>query len=95
MIFKPLDPIIHSPLRLAVMSLLTEMREADFNFIREKTTASAGNVSAQINKLKDAGYVQIVKSFRENYPRTICKVTAKGVNAFENYRDALRPYLKL
>ncbi len=93
--FKTLDPVIHSQLRLAVMSLLKELREADFILIREKTGATPGNVSTQINKLKEAGYVQVVKTFRDNYPRTVCKITAKGMNAFEEYSQALQTYVKL
>ncbi len=92
--FKALDPIIHSPLRLAVMSILMEMREADFILLRERTGATAGNISAQINKLKEAGYVQVVKGFRDNYPRTLCKITSKGSVAFEEYQQALQSFLK-
>lgn len=92
--FKELDPILHSQLRLAVMSLLIGLREADFTFIREKTNATAGNLSVQLNKLRDAGYIEVTKLFRDNYPLTTCKVTSKGIAAFENYVQALQSYMK-
>lgn len=91
--FKELDPILHSQLRLAVMSLLIGVKEADFSYIREKTGSTAGNLSVQITKLKEAGYVEVTKQFKENYPLTICKITAKGITAFEAYVKALQSYL--
>ncbi|SDW93827.1 transcriptional regulator [Hydrobacter penzbergensis] len=92
--FKELDPILHSQLRLAVMSLLIGIKEAEFTFIREKTNATAGNLSVQVQKLKDAGYIEVVKQFKNNYPQTICKITPAGVAAFEAYVKALQGYLK-
>ena len=91
--FKELDPILHAPLRLAVISLLLSVKEAEFTFIKEKTNATAGNLSVQINKLKEAGYIEVTKQFRDNYPLTICKITAKGLAAFENYVKALQSYM--
>jgi DNA-binding transcriptional ArsR family regulator len=93
-VFKDLDPILHSQLRLAVMSLLIGLKEAEFTFIKEKTGATAGNLSVQIQKLKDAGYIDVTKQFRENYPQTICKVTKKGITAFEQYVKVLQEYIK-
>jgi DNA-binding transcriptional ArsR family regulator len=92
--FKDLDPILHSQLRLAVMSLLISVREAEFTFIKEKTNATAGNLSVQINKLREAGYIEINKQFRDNYPLTVCKITKKGIDAFESYVNALQTYMK-
>lgn len=92
--FKELDPILHSQLRLAVISLLISVKEAEFTFLKEKTNATAGNLSVQINKLKEAGYIDVTKQFHNNYPQTICKVTAKGVDAFESYVKALQSYMK-
>jgi len=91
--FKELDPILHAPLRLAVISLLLSVKEAEFTFIKEKTNSTAGNLSVQITKLKDAGYIEVTKQFKDNYPLTICKITAKGVDAFENYVKALQSYM--
>jgi DNA-binding transcriptional ArsR family regulator len=91
--FKDLDPILHSQLRLAVMSLLISVREAEFTFLKEKTNATAGNLSVQIQKLKDAGYIDVVKQFKDNYPQTICKVTPTGITAFERYVENLKSYL--
>jgi hypothetical protein len=92
--FKELDPLLHSQLRLAVMSLLIGVKEAEFTFLKEKTGATAGNLSVQINKLADAGYIQVTKSFRDNYPLTTCKITQVGINAFENYVKSIREYLQ-
>ena len=92
-VFKDLDPILHSQLRLAVMSLLMSVREAEFTFLKEKTNATAGNLSVQIQKLKDAGYIDVVKQFKENYPQTICKVTPAGIKAFDQYVKNLQAYL--
>ena len=91
--FKELDPILHSQLRLAVMSLLISVKEAEFTFIREKTNSTAGNLSVQINKLKDAGYLDVSKQFKDNYPQTTCKITSKGIEAFEFYITALKSYM--
>lgn len=91
--FKDLDPILHSQLRLAIMSLLVSVEEAEFTFIKEKTEATAGNLSVQIDKLKQAGYIEVNKSFRNNYPLTVCKITKKGIAAFEQYVDHLKTYL--
>jgi DNA-binding transcriptional ArsR family regulator len=92
--FKELDPILHSQLRLAVMSLLISVKEAEFTFIKEKTSSTAGNLSVQLNKLKEAGYIDITKQFRDNYPLTICKVSEKGIDAFQDYVNALQSYMK-
>jgi DNA-binding MarR family transcriptional regulator len=91
--FKDLDPILHSQLRLAVISLLISVKEAEFTFIREKTNSTAGNLSVQINKLKEAGYIDVTKQFKDNYPQTICKITTAGISAFEEYIKSLQSYL--
>ncbi len=91
--FEALDPMLHSQLRLAVVSLLIGVEEAEFTYIKEKTEATAGNLSVQINKLKEAGYIEVHKSFRDNYPLTTCKITQQGVRAFEQYVYALKTYI--
>ena len=92
---KPLDPLLHSQLRLAVMSVLMNLDEADFVYIKQQTQATAGNQSVQLEKLAEAGYVTIEKGFAGKKPRTTCRVTEKGKEAFAVYVDALRDYLKL
>jgi DNA-binding transcriptional ArsR family regulator len=92
--FKDLDPILHSQLRLAVMSVLIGTKEAEFTFLKEKTSASAGNLSVQIQKLKEAGYIEVTKQFKYNYPQTICRITAKGKTAFNKYVDSLKTYIR-
>ena len=91
--FKDLDPILHSQLRLAVISILISVKEAEFTFLKEKTNATAGNLSVQIQKLKDAGYIEVIKQFKDNYPQTICKITKQGMRAFEEYVKSLQTYL--
>lgn len=91
--FEDLDPILHSQLRLAIMSLLVGVKEAEFTFVKEKTNATAGNLSVQLNKLKESGYVDITKQFKNNYPQTLCRITRKGIAAFEAYVNALRSYM--
>lgn len=91
--FKDLDPMLHSQLRLAVMSLLISVESADFTFIRKKTNSTAGNLSVQIDKLSQAGYISVEKSFKGKKPLTTCRITKHGLQAFENYVDALRQYI--
>ena len=91
--FKELDPILHSQLRLAVMSLLISVKEAEFTFIKEKTNSTAGNLSVQLNKLKEVGYIEVTKQFKDNYPLTSCKISKKGIEAFEGYVSALQSYM--
>ncbi|MDF9800503.1 DNA-binding MarR family transcriptional regulator [Catalinimonas alkaloidigena] len=91
--FKKLNPLLHSQLRLAVISLLVGVEDAEFTYIKEKTGATAGNLSVQINKLKEAGYIAVKKSFKDNYPLTRCSITKEGVRAFEEYVNALQTYI--
>lgn len=90
---KKLDPLLHNELRLAIMSLLISLEEADFPLIKEKTGATSGNISVQIQKLKDAGYIQVEKKFKDNYPQTLCKLAPKGIEAFEAYVAQLKKFL--
>jgi DNA-binding MarR family transcriptional regulator len=92
--FKDLDPLLHSQLRLAVMSILISVEEADFVFLKEQTEATSGNLSVQINKLNEAGYISVQKIFQGKMPRTVCMITTKGVNAFDAYVKNLRGYIK-
>ncbi len=91
--FKPLDPLLHSELRLAIMSLLISAEEAEFPYIKEQTGATAGNLSVQVEKLSTAGYIEIEKTFKGKRPCTICRITPKGIKAFENYVESLKSYL--
>lgn len=93
--FQELDPLLHNQLRLSIMSLLISVESAEFNFLLEKTGSTRGNLSVQINKLKEGDYIDVKKSFRNNYPLTTCKVTPIGIDAFEKYVEALQEYLKV
>lgn len=89
---KELNPLLHSRLRLAIMSILINVEHADFAFLKEKTSATSGNLSIQINKLKDADYIKVKKTFKDNYPLTTCTITKKGRKAFEEYYQNLKSY---
>ncbi|MBR3562482.1 MAG: transcriptional regulator [Bacteroidales bacterium] len=91
--FPKLDPILHSELRLAVMSILAGVEEADFSYLKKQTGATSGNLSVQIDKLTTAGYITVEKGFKGKMPRTTCKITSAGQEAFKVYVDALKEYL--
>ncbi len=92
--FAQLDPLLHSQLRLAVMSLLIGVDSAEFVFIKEKTGATAGNLSVQLDKLSNAGYISVVKSFKGKKPLTTCSITKVGIKAFEDYVNNLKGYIE-
>ena len=92
---KELNPLLHSQLRLAVMSILMTVEEADFVYLKEKTESTAGNLSVQLDKLSSAGYILVEKGMSGNRPRTVCSVTPVGRKAFEEYVEALKSYLNL
>ncbi len=91
--YKDLDPILHSQLRLTIVSTLITLKETDFNHIKEITKAASGNISIQIKKLQEAGYIQVEKSFKNNYPNTTLTITSKGIEAFETYVNNLKKYI--
>ncbi|MBQ6965048.1 MAG: transcriptional regulator [Bacteroidaceae bacterium] len=93
--FQPLDPLLHSELRLAIVSLLIGVEEAEFPYIKEQTGATAGNLSVQLDKLSTAGYIEVEKTFKGKKPCTICRMTGAGHQAFENYVEALKSYLNV
>lgn len=92
---KELNPLLHSQLRLAVMSILMNVEEADFVYLREKTESTAGNLSVQLDKLSAAGYITVTKGFAGKKTRTVCRITLAGRNAFEEYVETLRRYIKI
>ena len=92
--FKALDALLHSQLRLAIVSLLIQFEEAEFTYIKEKTGASAGNLSVQLDKLQQAGYIDIEKTYKGKRPLTRVTITSKGITAFETYVAALQSYIK-
>ncbi|HKJ43312.1 MAG TPA: transcriptional regulator [Sunxiuqinia sp.] len=92
--FKDLDPVLHSQVRLAIMSILISVHSAEFSFLLENIQTSKGNLSFQLSKLKVAGYVDIQKSFKGNYPLTTCQITEKGINAYEDYFNSISSYFK-
>lgn len=93
MAFTPLDPLLHSQLRLAVVSLLMSVESAEFGYLKDETQATQGNLSAQLKKLSEAGYIEIKKTFKNNYPNTSVSLTKKGRKAFEDYVRDISSYL--
>lgn len=89
-----LDPLLHSQLRLGVMSILMSAESAEFTFLKEKTNSTSGNLSIQLDKLAEAGYISVEKSFRGKRPLTTCRITRKGMKAFEEYVATLKEYIK-
>lgn len=92
---RELDPLLHSQLRLAVMSILMNVEEADFVYLKEKTESTAGNLSVQLDKLSNAGYIAVEKGFLGRKTRTVCRITDKGREAFAEYVEALKSYINL
>ena len=92
---KELDPLLHSRVRLAIMSILIGVKSAEFNYLLENINTTKGNLSFQLSKLKAAKYIEIRKSFRNNFPLTTCKITIKGMEAYEKYVVSISEYLKL
>lgn len=91
--FKELDPLLHSQLRLSIIALLLTVDEADFTFLKNETGATAGNLSVQITKLEEAEYVSVKKSFVGKKPNTSCSITEKGRTAFETYMNTIQSYI--
>ena len=91
--FPKLDPLLHSELRLAVMSILAGVDEADFSYLKKQTGSTSGNLSVQIDKLMSAGYIMVEKGFKGKMPRTTCRITPAGQEAFSKYVEALKEYL--
>jgi DNA-binding MarR family transcriptional regulator len=91
---KELDPLLHSQLRLGVMSLLMSVESAEFTYLREKTNSTAGNLSVQLDKLSEAGYISIEKTYNGKKPLTRCRITRVGIKAFEEYVQSLKEYIR-
>ena len=91
--FKELNPLLHSELRLGIMSVLISVEEADFVYLKQETKATAGNLSVQIDKLSKAEYIEVTKTFKGKMPCTLCRITPKGIEAFEEYVEALKTYI--
>jgi DNA-binding transcriptional ArsR family regulator len=93
--FANLDPLLHSQVRLAIMTLLLQAESAEFSFLLENTGTTKGNLSFQISKLEEAGYIEVIKSFRKKYPLTTLKISEKGVDAYEKYIESISNYFKI
>lgn len=92
--FQPLDPLLHQQVRLSVISLLASVKSAEFKYLLEHIDTTKGNLSFQLSKLNEAGYITIKKKLTGSYPQTTCAITEAGLDAFQNYIEALQTYLK-
>ena len=92
--FQDLDPLLHSQVRLAIMSLLLSVKKAEFSYLLENIKTTKGNLSFQLGKLKDADYIDIEKSTKGNYPLTLCHITEKGIVAYEKYMLSIEEYFR-
>lgn len=90
--FKDLDPILHNELRLKVMAALDSLADADFVYLKELTKATSGNLSVQISKLEEAGYIKVSRSGEGRGSHTICRITPAGIRALKLYQQALQSY---
>ncbi len=93
--YEELDKMLTQRVRLVIVSTLIKVRSADFNYLKEVTHTTQGNLSHQLKKLKEAGYIDIEKKFVNNYPKTICRLTDKGREAFSRYVEQMKNYLNL
>ncbi len=92
--FKELNPILHSQLRLTIISFLVGNGKSDFNELKKMSNATSGNLSVQLKKLEKVNYVSIKKGFLNNYQHTSIEITKTGIDAFEEYVNAIKQYLK-
>ncbi len=92
--FKKLNPLLHSQLRLSIISFLVTNGKSDFNEIKEITKATSGNISVQLKKLEKEKYIRITKGFLNNYQHTSIEITNTGIDAFEDYVKAIKQYIK-
>lgn len=92
--FKSLDPILHSQIRLAIVAILASVENADFVYLKEQIKVSAGNLSLQLGKLQEVGYITLEKGFKGKYPKTTCTLTETGKSAYIKYVAALKTYLQ-
>jgi len=88
-----IDRVIHEPARLMIVALLAAVEEADFQYLRQTTGLTQGNLSAHLSKLEEAGYVGIEKTFRGKYPLTICRLTDRGKDVLDSYRKIIKAAL--
>ena len=91
--FQDLNPLLHQQLRLQIITLLMSIDSAEFSYVLQETGATRGNISVQIKKLQEAGYINVDKSFRNNYPLTTYSITPTGKEAFEKYFKTLEAYI--
>ena len=89
-----LDPIIHAPVRLAILSILINVDKAEFNYLKEMTATSDGNLSTHLNKLEANNLVQIEKTYKGKKPQTLCSITDSGRTAFQQYVEQMEKFIR-
>ena len=90
--FKDLDPLLHNELRLRVMAALDSLEDADFVYLKQLTKATSGNLSVQITKLEEAGYIKVSRSGEGRGSHTVCRISSAGSRAMRSYQRALLAY---
>ena len=90
--FKDLNPLLHNELRLRIMAALDSLDDADFVYLKDLTKATAGNLSVQISKLEEAGYIKVSRSGEGRGSHTVCRITKAGIKAMQDYQRALMGY---
>jgi DNA-binding HxlR family transcriptional regulator len=93
--YNDLDPVLSTPARLAIVSALVKLKQADFNYLMEVTGTTQGNMSHQLKRLATEEYIEVIKTYKGSYPHTIVKLTTKGRKAFEQYVEDIKKYLHL
>ena len=89
-----IDRVIHAPARLLIVTTLYVIDGGDMVFLKKQTNLSWGNLSVQVRRLEDAGYVAVKKEFVENKPHTVVSMTPEGRIAFETYRKHIKDILQ-
>jgi len=91
---QSIDKLLFNPIRLKIISTLINVNKCDFNYLKMVTESTQGNLSIQLKKLKENDYINIEKSFKNNYPQTTCSITKKGKRKFEEFFEIILTYKK-
>ena len=92
--FEKLNPLIHAPVRLAVLTVLSQVIEANFTYLKDIIDTTDGNLSTHLIKLEKADLITITKGYSGKIPQTTCTITENGKNAYRNYLQSLQSYLE-
>lgn len=88
------DQLVHEPVRLKILAILTQLESADFVYLVSRLKLTMGNLSAHASKLEKAGYIEVMKDFKDNRPHTMLSLTKRGKKAFNSYREDMLELLQ-